>query len=111
MHLTLARLVAVVSVTVCASLVHAAGNTDQEVVKFRLKDWKAVRFDDGKSAETYLEIMKQLGCEATHEKHRWQTDVRYRCTQWRSLALKTHSDAHKWDKWLKSNGFETIHKH
>ena len=89
----------------------AAVAADQEIVGYRLKQWKTVHFDDAKRAKTHYETVKKLGCEAKQADHGGHIDVTYRCPEWKEIALKSHSDAHKWEKWLKASGFETRHAH
>jgi hypothetical protein len=87
---------------------HAAG---QEVVQFRLTNWKTAHFDDAKKAQTQSATLKQIGCEVKLHAHGSHHDLSYRRAQWRSISLKSHSQAHQWERWLKSNGFETAHNH
>jgi len=84
---------------------------DAEIVKFRLTKWKTAHVKDTVSAETLGETLEKLGCEVKLHAHGDHNDVTYRCAQWRSMALKSHSEAHKWESWLKSKGFETRHEH
>lgn len=89
----------------------AAPAADQELVEFRLVNWKTVEFEDKAKAAAHVDAIKKLGCEVRQEDHDGHVDVTYRCPQWKQIALKTHSDAHKWEKWLKASGFETKHTH
>ena len=98
-------------VFVGSAIQNQAFAAEREIVKFRLTSWKAVHFDDAKSAkETHATLIK-LGCEAKQEQHGGHIDVAFRCPRWRSVALKTHNEAHQWERWLKSLGFQTSHSH
>ena len=87
---------------------HAA---EKELVEYRLKNWKTVEFEDSDLAKTHVETIQKLGCEVKQEDHNGHMDVSYRCLEWKQIALKTHADAHNWEKWLKASGFETRHSH
>ena len=84
---------------------------DREVVGFRLANWMTAHFDDAALATANFKALRDIGCEAQQHQHGDHVDVRYRCVQWRSIALDSHAEAHQWESWLKANGFETSHKH
>lgn len=91
-----------------ATQVFAAG---QEIVQFRLTDWKTAHFNDANKAQSNSATLKQIGCEVKQHAHGSHHDVSYRCPKWRSISLKSHNQAHQWEGWLKSKGFETAHNH
>lgn len=111
-NVKIARL-AVMAVLFASLFVAAGGRADaaSEVVRFRLLKWKASHVEDSQSAEDLAKTLKDIGCEVDMHAHDGHIDVRYRCPEWKSIALKTHDDAHKWERWLKTKGFETEHKH
>mgnify|MGYP007059433200 CR=1 FL=1 len=84
---------------------------EQEAVDYRLTQWKTRHFHDAKKAELHLTTLKRLGCEVKQDAHNGHIDVKYRCPNWRRMLLKTHSAAHRWEKWLTSAGFEAKHSH
>lgn len=84
---------------------------EQEAVDYRLTQWKTKHFHDAKKAELHLTTLKRLGCEVKQAAHGGHIDVKYRCPNWRRMVLKTHSAAHRWEKWLNSAGFEARHTH
>ena len=88
-----------------------AQTPQKEVVEYRLAKWKTIHFDDAKAAKVHYDAVKKLGCEAKQADHDGHIDVTYRCPEWKKMSLKTHSDAHKWEDWLKKSGFETKHVH
>lgn len=92
----------------CASTVLAATN---EEVEFRLPKWKAAHFNSEKDAAKVFDTLKQLGCEVKKEAHNGHTDVVYRCEKWRTYKAKSHDEAHQWEEWFKTYGFETKHTH
>ena len=103
----------ILAFAVCASgaVTADAFAAEREIISFRLPDWKSAHFDDAKSAQANFETFKQIGCEAEQHQHGGHFDVRYRCVQWRSIALTSHDEAHQWERWLKAYGFETSHRH
>ena len=84
---------------------------EKEVVEYRLEKWKTIHFHDAKAAKVHVDAVKKLGCEVKQADHDGHIDVTYRCAEWKKMSLKTHSDAHKWEEWLKKSGFETKHVH
>ena len=97
--------------TLSAAIPTQAFAAGQEIVKFRLTNWKTAHFDDGKKAQTHAATLKQIGCDVKQGAHGDHHDVSYRCPNWRSIALKSHNEAHQWERWLKANGFQTSHQH
>lgn len=89
----------------------SAEAAENEVVEYRLAQWKTIHFDDAKAAKTHVDAVKKLGCEVKQDDHGGHIDVTYRCAEWKKMSLKTHSDAHKWEDWLKKSGFQTKHVH
>ena len=94
-----------------ATLTVSVEAANKEIVQFRLEKWKSAHFKTAKQATDHYAIMKSIGCEVKTHKHGDHIDVSYRCPKWRQLSLKTHSEAHRWEKWLKYYGFQTQHKH
>lgn len=80
-------------------------------VAFRLTEWKNLHFDDVNEAQQQLQTLKKLGCEAETEPHAGHTDVRFRATRWAKVSLDTRKVADQWERWLKTNGFETLRGH
>ncbi len=82
-----------------------------EIVRYRCPEWKAKHIHEKAKADTIAETLTKLKCEVKRHAHNGHEDVQYRCVKWQALELKTHDEAHKWEKWLKEYGFETEHKH
>ena len=102
-----ALLFACVSMNATALLAAA----DQELVLFRLTQSKRVHLHDAEKADKIADNLKKIGCEVDVEKHGDHIDIEYSCPKWKTIKLKSHSDAHKWQEWLDKLGFETHHKH
>ena len=84
---------------------------EKEVVEYRLQKWKTIHFHDVQKAKTHFDALKKLGCEVKQGDHDGHIGVTYRCAEWKKISPKTHSNAHKWEEWLKKSGFETKHVH
>ena len=66
---------------------------------------------DSAKADTIVKTLTRLGCEVKKSQHGGHVDVRYRCPKWRQLRCDSHSEAHRWEKWLKEFSFQTVHQH
>lgn len=105
-----ARWAMLVTVAACVQLGSTPIQAAEPIeVAYRLTKTKIAEIDDTSKANKLVKILKQLGCEVKQEDHGVHTDISYRCPKWRTLTLKTDDSAHKWEKWLKSQGFETEH--
>ena len=80
-------------------------------VDFRLVQWKHTHVNNAKVANQRAKTLKSLGCEVQVKPHSGHIDVIYRQAKWRTLSFNTDEEAHKWQNWLKSLGFETRHEH
>lgn len=80
-------------------------------IAFRLGKWKSMHFDDAAMARQHLATVKRIGCEARQENHGGHTDVNYRCTEWKTMALGSVTLVPQWKAWLQQAGFETLHGH
>ena len=82
-----------------------------EIVRYKAEKWQAKHIHDEKKAKTITETLTKLKCEVKKDQHNGHIDVKYRCAKWQQMELKSHDEAHKWEKWLKEYGFQTEHKH
>ena len=101
----------VAALIACCFAVGSLKGDSLERVEFRLTEWKSLHFDQANHAKQYYETFKGIGCECKQDAHGDHIDVAFRCPKWRSLSLKSHSEAHKWEAFLKKAGFETNHEH
>jgi hypothetical protein len=104
-------LAAVVSAFLGSVGADAVSAAQKAVVQYRLTKQKTIHLDDEKTARSYDQSLKKLGCESKLGSHGGHFDLTYRCTKWRQAQFDGHDAAHKWQKWLKSLGFETGHEH
>lgn len=80
-------------------------------VAFRMEAWTTKHLHDAAQVKTYVETLKNLGCEVRTNQHDGHTDVTCRTVFWKSLALDSSEQAERWIAWFRESGFETIHGH
>lgn len=85
--------------------------THKETVKYQVKDWRTLHFNDSTVAKAHVEMFKMLGCEVKADKHNGHEDVQFRCTSWQEIGVPNHPIAHAWMGELKKLGFATMHEH
>jgi hypothetical protein len=107
----LPRLTLLAALMMTSFAVSANSSDAAEIVRYKAENWLAKHIHDTKKAETIAATLTKLGCEVKKEEHNGHLDVKYRCPQWKQMELKTHEEAHKWEKWFKEYGFQTEHKH
>jgi len=83
----------------------------EEIVRYRLTDWKRKHMHDTAKAEKISETLKKLGCEVQKVAHNDHFDVKYRCPEWRQIKVDTHDEAIRWERWFKEFYFESEHRH
>jgi hypothetical protein len=106
------RWIAAMLVGVSCSLSAAAADAaNKEVIRFRHPRSATVHLKDEKSARTYEQSLKNLGCDAALSGHAGHFDLSYQCSQWREANFESHDKAHQWETFLKKLGFETQHQH
>lgn len=99
---------ALIAVLGLTSSVMAQG---QYVVEFRLANERSAHFDDPRDASQFSQDLRRLGCDVRTENHGNHLDVTYRCPRWRSIEASSDDAAHRWEGWLRKQGFETAHNH
>lgn len=94
------------------AVVHNTPAADhKETVKYQLKDWNTLHFDQPLSVQAHVEMFKMLGCEVTTSKHAGHVDVKVRCPAWQIIGVPNHAEAHAWMSVLGKYGFATLHEH
>ncbi len=104
----LATVMAVLFGSVVARTANAA---EKAVIQYRLTKQKTIHLDDEKTAKSHDQSLRKLGCESKLSGHTGHFDLTYRCPEWRAATFDGHDEAHRWQKWLQSLGFETNHAH
>ncbi len=89
----------------------ASAQEGKESIAFRLKEWKSMHVDSIEEAEQLVRTLKKLGCETKVAQHSGHTDVTFRSVRWTDISMETHEAADRWEQWLTSNGFQTLHGH
>jgi predicted secreted Zn-dependent protease len=97
--------------SICMLTFGTASASADEIVRYRLTQWKRQHLHDAAKAQKIMDTLTKLGCEMEKSDHNGHIDVKYRCPEWKQLDLDSHEEAHKWETWLKQFKFETEHKH
>jgi len=82
-----------------------------EILRFRLADWHNVHMSDANEVAQMISMLKMIGCQAEQHEHNGHIDVRFKCADWKTIALHNHEAAHSWQGWLNNLGFQTEHTH
>lgn len=83
----------------------------KDTVDLRLANWRTMHLHDKTQADEITNMLKAVGCEVERSAHDGHIDLRFRCPEWKTIALGDHPSSHVWQNWLNENGFETKHKH
>lgn len=83
----------------------------KDTVQYRLTDWKRMHLHDPAKVSEVTNMLKMVGCETETADHNGHVDIRFRCPEWKTIALHNHAASHHWQEWLNKNGFETKHSH
>ncbi len=97
--------------TLFTGIAVTASGAEQEVLKYRLVKAKTLHLDDEATAKSYIKSLKSLGCESKVANHGGHFDLSIQSMPWREASFSSHAAVTKWEKWLKSLGFETRHEH
>jgi hypothetical protein len=111
LDLNVVLLVVVAVALLCSVSARVAYAADKTSIQYRLARKKTIHVDEEKTARSYEQSLKNLGCEVKLGGHGGHFDLTYRCPQWRRAEFDGHDAAHQWQNWLKKLGFETAHKH
>ena len=80
-------------------------------VHYRLPRSQTLHPKNEKQTQEFLAIYSGLGCVVRQNQHAGHMDVSVTCPSWRNLVFTSHEEAHRVQKWLKDQGFETQHQH
>lgn len=109
---TIAQTLVLTQIVLGLSLSVAEAQDDKAAtVAYRLTERRTTHVDDATEARQLVDRFKKLGCESSLDDHGRHLDVSFRLSVWKSMTLKSEENAHRWEDWLKKNGFETIHAH
>ena len=88
---------------------YAEGN---EVVEFRMVNWKSIHGKGTADEKQFIELLGKLGCEVVVSEHSGHKDIKFRAPTWRDVHVAEHKAADELGAWLKKSGFEVApHKH
>ena len=79
-----------------------------KIVGYRAPDWKTLHTASEAEAEKTVATLKRIGCEVEANNHGDHVDVKFRCPEWRSMKVKTHTLQSQWSTWCENQGLETV---
>jgi len=79
-----------------------------KLVGYRATDWNTVHTYSKAEAEQTLATLKRIGCEVETNNHGDHVDIKFRCEEWRSMKVKTHTLQSQWSNWCEKQGMETV---
>ena len=83
-------------------------SSSAKIVGYRATDWKTVHTSSKAEAEQTLATLKRIGCEVDTNNHGDHIDIKFRCEEWRSMKVKTHTLQSQWSNWCENQGMETV---
>ena len=87
----------------------SSSDADKRFLAFRAQDWKTTHDDDPAQVKEHVQLLRQLKCQVQTHAHAGHTDIQYKTTFWKLLALDTEQQVDQWERWLQANQFETIY--
>ena len=79
-----------------------------KLVGYRATSWNTVHTSSKAEAEQTLATLKRIGCEVETNNHGDHVDIKFRCEEWRSMKVKTHTLQSQWSNWCEQQGMETV---
>ena len=83
-------------------------SSNAKIVGYRATEWKTVHTSSKAEAEQTTATLKRIGCEVDTNNHGDHIDIRFRCDEWRSMKVKTHTLQSQWSNWCENQGLETV---
>ncbi len=83
-----------------------------EVVEFRLVQWKVIHGMGTAEEKQFVELLSKLGCQVVVSEHAGHSDIKFRAPTWRGVHVAQHAEAEQLGAWLKKTGFDVApHQH
>lgn len=79
-----------------------------KIVGYRAPEWKSVHTASENEATQMVAALKKIGCEVDMVDHDNHIDVKFRCTEWRSMKVASHGLQNQWASWCENQGLETV---
>ena len=79
-----------------------------KIVGYRTTDWQTVHTASSDEADQTVATLKRIGCEVDTNNHGDHIDIKFRCPEWRSMKVKTHTLQAQWSSWCESQGLEIV---
>ncbi len=92
-------------------IVDPPANTKGPTVRYRMPTTKKLHIHDPDKAKEMVMTLQLIGVYVSTSNHGNHIDASVHCPQWKTIELTSDEIAHKWQKWLNDNGFETQHTH
>ncbi|MCP4477276.1 MAG: hypothetical protein GY818_04205 [Planctomycetaceae bacterium] len=92
-------------------LLNPLSETKQPTVRFRMLASRTVHLHDEAKAKQIINTLRMIGCEVATNSHGNHLDATFSCPDWLTIELADEPQAHAWQNWLNSSGFETQHTH
>ena len=83
-------------------------SSSAKLVGYRATQWKTLHTSSKAEAEQTLATLKRIGCEVNTNDHGDHVDIKFRCEEWRSMKVKTHTLQSQWSNWCENQGMETV---
>lgn len=92
-------------------VLNPAAELNLATVDFQMTSSRSAHLHDPAKAQSFIEMLKMLGCQVETNDHNGHIDAVYSCPNWTTIGLPTDQIAHNWQAWLNNNGFQTRHTH
>ncbi len=83
-------------------------STSTKKIGFRVSEWKTIHSHDASATQADMEMLNRIGCETKTASHGDHVDLRYRCSNWKTLELPTDDLLNQWTDWLADKGMEAV---
>jgi len=77
-------------------------------IGFRVSEWKTIHSHDASVMQTEMETLTKIGCEVTTASHGNHVDLKYRCSNWKTIEVPTDDLSSQWTVWLADKEMETV---
>lgn len=77
-------------------------------IGFRVSEWKTIHSHDASVMQTEMQTLTKIGCEVTTASHGDHVDLKYRCSNWKTIEVPTDELSKQWTAWLADKEMETV---
>ena len=83
-------------------------SSSAKIVGYRATEWKTVPTASSEEATETAATLKRIGCEVDTSEHGDHIDIKFRCPEWHSMKVKTHTLQSQWSTWCETQGMEIV---